>query len=392
MRFVLSLSLALLAGSAGLRASAEATKERPSCVIANQALAQGQPQLALTQYQKCLAEGPPSFKTLSNIGMTYAQLSKFDEAIRYYGQALALDTGNPPIRFNLGLAYLKTNRPDQAAKEFARSLMGDPSNIRALELLAVCHFQLKEFELAAFEAEQVLKVKPKEGSALFLLGSSLLHLGMYRDAIPLIYSSIEGNNTPNAHLVLGQAFLGIKVYPQALKEFQQAESMDPDVEGIHSDLGTAYAGMGSTDKAIVEFEKELEKHPDDFDANYSLARLDRLSNHMDAALKYLAKADSLRPGNTSVAYEYAVLAIQDKDYAKAESLLIKILQNMPDYLDAHVLLAEVYFHMHRTADGMREKALVDAMKSAEQARLEAQGKAQQEAYANKAKQDTSSHP
>ncbi len=391
MRVGLQLSIALLVCGGGLLAAAQ-TNEPPPCVVADQALAQGQPQLALEEYQKCLPQGPPTVKTLSNIGMTYAALNQFDQAVRFYSQALALDAGNPPIRFNLGLAYLKTNRPEQATREFARALMADPNNLRALELLAVCHFQLKDFELAAYEAEQVLNAEPNEKSATFLLGSSLLHLGIYKQAIPLIYSSIENSNSAEAHVVMGQAFLGVKVYGQALKEFQQAESLAPDLEDIHTELGTAHAGLGETDKAIAEFEKELEKHPDNFEANYFLGRLNRLSNNMDAARKYLAKADSLRAGDPSTAYEYAVLAMQANDYAKAESLLLSILQKLPDYLDAHVLLAEVYFHLHRTDDGKREKALVDAMKNAEQARLNEEGKTLQEAYQKKDKPNSSPHP
>lgn len=383
--------LAALLACGCLRLAAQ-TKEPPACVIADQALAQGQPQLALDQYQKCLPEAPPTFKTLSNMGMAYAGLNQFDQAIRFYGQALALNAGNPGVRLNLGLAYLKLNQPDKAAKEFARSLMSDAANLRTLELLAICHFQMKEFELAAYEAGQVLKAEPNEDSAALVLGSSLLRLGLYRDAIPLIYSSIQNHNSPDGHLVLGEALVGIKAYTEALKEFQEAEKLAPDLDQIHSELGTAYAGMGETDKAIAEYQKELEKHPDNFDANYSLGRLNRLNNNMDTARKYLAKAETLRPGNASVAYEYAVLAMQANDYAKAESLLLGIVQQLPDYVDAHVLLAEVYFHMHRSADGMREKALVDAINSAEQARLNAEGKALQEAYENRTKSNPPPHP
>ncbi len=385
------VGVVLLAGVACLRAGAE-TKDPPSCVIGDHALAQGQPQLALEEYKKCITESAPSLKSLSNLGMTYAQLNQFDQAIQSYQQALAFDANNPPIRLNLGLAYLKTNRPEQAAKQFARSLMADPSNLRALELLAICHLQMKEFELAGYEAEQVLNADPKESSAAFLLGSSLLNLGDYHRAIPLIYSSVGKSESPNAHLVLGEAFLGVRAFSQALKEFEQAERLAPDLEGIHSKLGSAYAGLGDSNKALAEFHKELEKNPNNFDANFYVGRLNRLANNMDEARKYLTKAETLRPGDPPIAYEFAVLAMQDKDYAKAETLLRKILQAKPDYVDAHVLLAEVYFKTHRTAEGQREKALVDAMKSAEQERLNAQGKALQQAYEDSKKQNSSPHP
>ncbi|HLY59932.1 MAG TPA: tetratricopeptide repeat protein [Terriglobia bacterium] len=378
----LQLTIALLLCAGGLRVAEQATTP-PACVIGDQALAQGQPQLAVEQYLKCLPLGQPGFKTLSNLGMAYAGLNQFDQAIRYYGQALALDPGSPQVRFNLGLAYLKTNHPQEAAKEFARTLMSDPNNMKALELLAVCHFQIKNFELAAFESEQVLKALPNENSASFLLGSCLLRLGAFKDAIPLIYSSIEKNNSATAHVVLGEAFLGVKAYAQALKEFEEAEKMAPDTEGLYSQIGTARAGLGETSMAIAEFEKALEKNSNDFEANYYLGHLKRLSNDMDEARKYLAKAESLRPGEPSVAYEYAVFAMQANDYPKAESLLTNIIQEVPSYIDAHVLLAEVYFHLHQTEDGKREKALVDAMKVAEQAQTDIEGKAREEASQGK---------
>jgi tetratricopeptide (TPR) repeat protein len=391
MKIALLLPLALQFCAGGLWAAQQITTP-PACVVGDQAMAQGQPQLAVEQYLKCLPLGQPSFKTLSNLGMAYAGLNQFDQAIRFYGQALALDLGNPQVRFNLGLAYFKTKRPAEAAKEFGRSLMSDPNNMRALELMAMCHFQLKEFELAAYEAELVLKTEPQENSASFLLGSSLLHLGAYHEAIRLIYSSIEKSDSPDAHVMLGQALLGVKAFAQALKEFQQAESMAADLEGIHSLLGTALAGVGNPSLAIAEFEKALEKNPDDFEANYYLGRLKLLSNEPDKAKVYLAKADSLRPGDPSVDYEYAVLAMQARDYPKAESLLTRIVQKVPDYLDAHVLLAEVYFHLHRTDEGKREKALVDAMKIAEQNRLDAEGKELQEANQAKSKSNSALHP
>jgi tetratricopeptide (TPR) repeat protein len=378
-----TLGLAFLVLLTGLPARAAEAKEPPACVIGDQALAQGQPGLAVTQYQRCLANTTPTFQILSNIGMAYAQSGQFEQAVQLYTQALAFDPQNPPILLNLGLAYLKSNHVPEAARAFARSLMGDPSNMRALELLAVCHYQMKEYALAAYEAEQVLKSKPKEDSASFLLGSSLLRLGIYRQALTLLYSSVESSKSADAHMVLGQAFLGIKVYGEALKQFQEAETLNPKLDGIHANLATAMAGQGETGKAIAEYKLELAKHPENFEANYMLGRLDRLSNNMAEARKYLDKANSLRPGDPSVNYEYAVLAMQSKDYAKAASLLENIVQQEPDYLDAHVLLAEVYFHMHKKQEGMREKALVDAMKNAQDARYKAEGKAMQEAYTSK---------
>lgn len=352
----------------------QAQKPADPCKSADQSLAQGLYETAKTQYEACLKQGPVHFEALSNLGIVYVQLGQMDQAIRTYNQALALDPGNPQVRMNLGLAYLKTNRFLEAAPEFERSLMANLDDPKAEELLAFCHYQLKQYELAAVEAARAYRAKPDEPSAAFILGSSYLRLGLYKEAIPLLYTSLQKANSAEGHAVLGEAFLGVKAYRQALAEFQKAFALAPQTSGIHAELGTAYAGTGDTDKAVAEFEEELKQDANSFEANYYLGRLKRLGGDDENAKKYLTKADQLRPDDPSVAYEYAVYAMKDKDYARAEKLLEDTLNKVPSYTDAHVLLAEVYFKTHHREEGARETAIVNSLKKAEQEREDAEGK------------------
>src|SRR5207253_11244414 len=111
--------------------------------------------------------------------------------------------------------------------------------------------------------------------------------------------------------------------------------------------GTAYSALGQPDKAQAELGAQLAATPNDFEATYYLGRLKRLANDPEAAKQFLAKADRGRPGDPSVAYGYASFAMQDKNYAKAEELLRGVLDKVPTYTDAHVLLAEAYSKSRR---------------------------------------------
>ncbi len=347
-------------------------KEAP-CPPGDRALARHDFETAKTEYEACLKNGPPSYETLSNLGIIYAQAGQFDQAIRSYQQALAMSPESPPLHLNLGLAFLKSGRPAEAATEFARALLFDPDNPQTEELLAVCHFQMNDYALAAVEAQRVRKARPDEPSAAFLLGSAYLKLNLYNQAIPLIDFALRKTNTAEAHAVLGQAYLGVKAYKQALEEFRAALGLDPKIRGLHDGLGTAYSGLGNTDLAVAEYEKELAGNANDFEATYYLGRLKRLGGQPEEAKKLLEKAEQLKPGDPSVGYEFAVFAIQEKDYPKALALLQKIVGEYPTYTDAHVLLSEVYYKLHRRDDGEREKAIVDRLKKEEQARQSAQG-------------------
>lgn len=372
----------LIAGAAFPETSTNTPKERPACVEGDLALAQGQSDLAVAQYKKCLRQGSPSAKALSNLGVAYAREGDFDHAVEAYNQALALDGNDAHIYLNLGLAYLKGKHTQQAARAFAHSLMIKPGDPKALELLALCHYQMNQFELAAYEAKLVHAALPDEASGSLLYGLSCLHLGLYKQAANLIYSALSTKKSAEGYKALGEALLGAKVYRGALESFQNAEKMNPNLPGIHSDLGTAYAGLAQSEQATAEFTKALALDPNNFEANYYLGRLKRLAGDDKDAEQFLAKAEKLRPGDPSVAYEYAVLDMQAGNYAKAATLLEGILQKVPSYLDARVLLAQTYFRLHRTQDGKRESALINAMKRAAQAKVDTQGKKVKEAAEN----------
>ena len=371
----------ILAGILSCGAASGQAKADEPCAGANKSLAEHNFESARVAYESCLKDAPPTVERLSNLGMSYAGLNQFDNAARTYRQALALNPNDPTLHLNLGLAMVKSGHIREAAGEFSRTLLADADNLKALELLAYCHFQMNDVELAAAEAKRVHLAQPEDDSASLLLGTCLLRLGQYRPAIPLLYFSMLKANVPQTHVLLGEAFLGVKAYNSALREFLASSAgpaahggSSPELSGLTDDLGTAYAGLGQPDNAVAEFEKQLAANPDDFVANYYMGRIKRIGNDPDAAKQFLAKAEQLKPGDPSVGYEYAVFAMQDKDYAKAEGLLSDILNRVPNYTDAHVLLAEVYYKLHRPDDAKRERAIIEALKKQEQEEESAGGK------------------
>ncbi len=372
MRFLAVGVIVLLASRSS--ASAAQKQNLAACQGADRALAARQYEAAIQQYEDCLKAGGASYEILGSLGVAYAQLGRFAEAMTAYQQALALSPENPKLHSNLGLAYLKSQQYQEAAREFTRALLVEPDNAQMEELLAYSHYQLQQYELAALEAERVRKVKPDEASAAFLLGSAYLRMGLYDKAIPLIDLALKKTGSAETRLIMGEALLGVRAFREALEQLKQAEALKPKLPGLHSDLGTAYAGLGNSNLAMEEFQKELEQNPNDFQANYFLGRLRRLSGDKASAKKLLDRADQIRPGDPVVGYEFAVFALEDKDYAKAESLLRRIVAKYPDYADAHVLLSEIYFRMRRPEEGQREKSVVDSLRKAEQERQTAMGK------------------
>ena len=149
--------------------------------------------------------------------------------------------------------------------------------------------------------------------------------------------------------------------------------MDPKLPGVYADLGAGLAAMAELDKAKEAFLKELARDPNNFKGNYLLGQLDRVQGDDADAVKYLEKANELQSDNPGPAYELAVLAVKNQDYQKAEASLESILRRYPSLTDAHVLLAQVYFRVHKTQEAMRERAVAAALQEADRDRLQAEG-------------------
>ena len=79
---------------------------------------------------------------LNNIGCAAAGYGLYEDALRYFGQACALDPAFHMARMNLGRAYMKQKRFDLAKAEFDRVLDSAPNDHAAKTLAEHCERQI----------------------------------------------------------------------------------------------------------------------------------------------------------------------------------------------------------------------------------------------------------
>ena len=87
---------------------------------------------------------------------------------------------------------------------------------------------------------------------------------------------------------------------------------------------------------------------------------------MEEAKSYLDKALSLNPQSTMARYESAMWKSTSGDYQGAVDQLERLVADDPQWLEPHVELAALYYRLHRTADGARERQIVDKLTAQQQ--------------------------
>jgi len=361
----------LVACALGSFACGETPQSSPAtsaCADADRALAASQWETASSQYAVCLAAGPPRYEVLSNLAMALTRMGRMDEAIQTYRKALVLSSGNPKVRFNLALALIKVGNYEDAVGQLTRLKRAGSNDPRVPELLAFCDYHLEHYLLAAREAEQVHRAHPEDAANALILGSAYTRMGLYQKALPLITFALQSAGSADGHLIMGQTLLGLRLYHPAMDELSQAAAIQPDLPGLRSALGVTKVGSGDSDGATLEFAEVLKADPNDFQANYYMGRLRRLDGDYEAARKYLTKAEQLHPGAPEVIFEFAAIAMTERDYVRAEPLLGRVLHKQPDHIEAHFLLSDLYRRTGRKQAAQQERDRFERLRQKEQER------------------------
>jgi tetratricopeptide (TPR) repeat protein len=318
---------------------------------------------AIQYYERALLKDPTRVDARSNLGAAYVRLGRFDDAIEQYRQALEAVPDEPRIRFNLGLALYKRGDPVAAAPELETVLEHDPGNRSALMLLADCRLQMGDDQgvvdlLAPHEAEL-----GDDRLFAYLFGTALIRVDQLQRGQQVIDRLLGQGETAESHLLIGAAHLRRKEYYLAVPELQKAVDIEPDLPSVHSLYGRALMGSGDRPAAAEAFRRELQRNPNDFEANLYLALILKDENRLDEARDYLRRAARIRPRDPGVNWALGVVSLANDQLDDAQRHFEAAVAERPDFSQAHVLLARVYYRKGRRDLGDRERKIVERLRA-----------------------------
>ena len=313
---------------------------------------------AVTEYRQFLKEHADAAAIHTNLGVALVGLGRFEEALPEYKIALKQNPKLAGARLNLALLYYKMGRIDDAVTELEKVHVEEPANHQAVLLLADCYLRMAREDDVIRILEPEEQKYPDDLAVAYMLGTALIREKRIEEGEVLVDRILRNGDSAEAHLMLGSAKMNVQDYAGARDEFAKAVALNPNLPEVHVLYAKALVFTGDSDMSAKEYKTELTVDPYNFDANLQLGATARQEQNYDEAEKYFLRAQATRPGDPGVRYQLALVAIDQGRLDDARQLLEGLVKQSPQFTEAHVSLALVYYRLKRPEDSKRERETV----------------------------------
>jgi tetratricopeptide (TPR) repeat protein len=242
-----------------------------------------------------------------------------------------------------------------------------PANRQAVFLLADCDLRLGENKKVIELLSPLEQQSPNDKALIYLLGTALIRNEQTARGQVLVDRILRNGDSAEARLLMGATKLSVQDFAAALQDFKKAVELNPQLPDVYAYYGMALAATGDTPAAAVAFRKELESNPIDYTSNVQLGILLKQDQDYSGARHCFQRALGVRPGDGAVRYQLATLDLQDGRTEEARIELEKLTKEIPQFVEAHVSLATVYYRLKRKEDGDKERAIVLRLNAEKQA-------------------------
>jgi len=162
------------------------------------------------------------------------------------------------------MAYIGKRRPDLAEQRLQKAIMLKPNNSAARNDLGVAYLELKRWD-SAIQQFKIVK------------------------------DDIFYENSENATINLGLAYLGKGDYPKALEELRAVAAVNPRNPVVHLSLGRVWFAMEKTEQALAEYKKALAIYNEYGAAHYHIGLAYLKLNNVTAARASFKEAVRIMP-------------------------------------------------------------------------------------------------
>lgn len=286
----------------------------------------------------------------NNLAIVYYNKGLYDEAISELEKALKIDSNFVLARNNLDIILKKTGRLEEKIERLARVLDREPYDEQRTLELADTYRKLSRYSQAIIFYRKVLDFNPGSFEGHYGLGMTLKSLGKYDDALEEIKKSLEIKIAPEVYRILGEIYFNKGIVDLAIKNLQEAITLEPSSAESHFLLGFAYGEKGKIDDSLAAVKKAISLNPAlaQFEPNLSID-IDEHRGHWEFLKEQLGMPKQTE-NEFQVHFNLGVTYRNKGLFEESQRELEQCLSFGSDSPELYLALGQVYLFQYKISD------------------------------------------
>lgn len=269
---------------------------------------------------------------------------------------------NPTAQVFLGLTEAALNDCPAALPKLTTVNERTTDLYRLANLAAVkCYSSSNEAAKAFSVLNQLERKFPDDPDVLYL--TAKLHMRAFHDATFAMFQRVPGSY--RVHELSAEVFEVQNRYSEAAEEYRKAIAINPSAPDLHFRLGRALLMKNhenaSLDQAAEQFHAELKLNPEDGACEFQLGQIAQVKGQSAEAKGHFAQAVTLSPSFVQALIALGKIYTQEKNWARAISLLSRATELQPVNETAHYSLLTAYRDSGDIERAKVEKAKLDTL-------------------------------
>lgn len=244
---------------------------------------------------------PPDAKLYAQLGTVYEKLGVWKKAIHYYKKAIALDPDILPLRWSLATVALEKGLPNISIQQCRKILQKEPQNIYALNMLAICYINTKEYKKAEEIVNEITNVAPEFVYKDIYLAMTKWSVGQVVECINILKNAIEKDPANiTCRNLLAMVYLHTNQLNLSLEQFQEIKKYDYKNIPAFLNIAKIYISTGNLKLAHKEYITILSYYPDLVPARIGLGNLYLYIRNYRGALEQFEIAEKKQPNQIQI--------------------------------------------------------------------------------------------
>ncbi|MDD2490476.1 MAG: tetratricopeptide repeat protein, partial [Bacilli bacterium] len=220
-------------------------------------------ELAAKYFKESIKQNDTAIEPMRDLINLYIECHIPEFAVKYAEDLIRIDNENISVHYyNLSVLYYEMNDYTNSFEYSKRALDSGYEDAKVYRLICLSLLDSEMFDDAKAYFETALNIYPEDLDLNHNFAVLLSQMGNQSEAVFILEKVIKMNDHYSpAHLSLANIYFGEEDYEKAIEYAKNAISIEPENEYAHFVLGNSLLSSGRTDDAVDEFNEVLSLNP-----------------------------------------------------------------------------------------------------------------------------------